>query len=197
MTDRQIKNIRTKIDKIKKALSADKRRWGGQYDDSRGLRYLPPEQYLKIQDYSGALRYFNWFQKTFPDEIGYPDFLFEWTITLYYTSKIKDAEKKAYQTFFSNTYYFDKFFNRPIIPIDKSESSNWQAPEMADNFAYSADQSALKDFAIWLLGIIHSDNFAQTSKSFIELNRQLKDEPVGPKRSEIIRRLNLVEQNCV
>jgi len=99
MTDRQIKSVQTKIDKIKKALAADKRRWGGQYDDSRGLRYLPPELYLKIQDYSGALKYFNWFNKNFPDDCGYPDFMFEWTITLFYNSKLKDAEKKLMKRF--------------------------------------------------------------------------------------------------
>ena len=64
MTPKQIERIQNKIVKIKRALAADKRRWGGYYDDSRGLRYLAPEQYIKIRDYKGALRYFNWFNKT-------------------------------------------------------------------------------------------------------------------------------------
>jgi hypothetical protein len=103
MTPKQADRIRNKIIKIKKALAADKKRWGGFYDDSRGLRYLPPELYLKIEDYKGASRYFTWFEKNFPDDIGMPGFLFEWIVALYKTGKIKKAEKKALQTFFSNT----------------------------------------------------------------------------------------------
>ena len=61
MTPKQAEKLRDKILKIKRALSADKRRWGGVYDDSRGLRYLHPEIFLRLQDYTGALKYFKWF----------------------------------------------------------------------------------------------------------------------------------------
>ena len=44
MTSKQIERIKKKITKIKQALAADKRRWGGFYDDSQGLRYLPPPE---------------------------------------------------------------------------------------------------------------------------------------------------------
>ena len=99
MTPKQRERIQIKIAKIKKELAADKKRWGGFYDDSRGLRYLPPELYLKIQDYSGAQRYFNWFSKNFPEDSGYPVFLFEWAITLFKTGKIKNAEDKILETY--------------------------------------------------------------------------------------------------
>jgi hypothetical protein len=171
MTDRQIKSVRTKIDKIKKALSADKRRWGGQHHDGRGLRYLLPEQYLKLHDYSGALKYFNWFNKNFPDDSGYPDFLFEWTITLFYCGKLIEAEKKAFATYFCNAYYFDKFFNKRIIRIDTWHSSNWEHPEMTEGFIYSTSQTELADFSAWLQTFIRSDNFTQTIKHYNELNK--------------------------
>jgi len=44
MTPKQEERIRNKIARIRKELAADKKRWGGFYDDSRGLRYLPPER---------------------------------------------------------------------------------------------------------------------------------------------------------
>ena len=99
MTPKQIERIQIKIATIKRALAADKRQWGC-YDDSRGLRYLPPALYLKLQDYKGAMRYFNWFHKIFDDDAGYPMFLFEWTITLFKNGKRKEAEKMALKTFF-------------------------------------------------------------------------------------------------
>ncbi len=51
----------------------------GAFDDSRGLKYLTLEYYIKIQDYNGGLNYTRWFQRNFPDDIGFPEFLFEWT----------------------------------------------------------------------------------------------------------------------
>ena len=105
MTPKQAERIQEKITKMKKELAADKRRWGGFYDDSRGLRYLPPALYIKLGDYSGAKRYFNWFAKNFPDDMGYPVFLFEWTLTLFKTQKMAEAEQKAQETYRANTSY--------------------------------------------------------------------------------------------
>jgi hypothetical protein len=196
MTERQINSVRTKIDKIKKALAADKRQWGGQYHDGRGLRYLPPQHYLKLQDYSGALKYFNWFHKNFPDDSGYPDFLFEWTIALFYCGKLADAEKKAFSTYFGNAYYFDKYFNKPITRIDKWHGSNWQTIEMTDEFIYSSSQTNLTEFSIWLSQFINTDNFKQTIKAHNDIELQLIDEPTGPKRTELVRRLYLIKNNA-
>ena len=82
MTDKQVERVRKKIEKFKKALAADKKFWGGEYHDGGGIRYIITEQYIKIQDYKGGLRYLNWFHKTFPDDGGFPVFLFEWTFIL-------------------------------------------------------------------------------------------------------------------
>jgi len=195
MTDRQINSVRTKIEKIKKALADDKRHWGGQYHDGRGLRYLPPEYYLKIEDYAGALRYFNWFQKNFPDDSCFPDFLFAWTITLFYKDKLEDARKMAYRTYFRNTYLFDKYFGRPIVPTEKWEGSNLETPEYAEHFSYSSADNKLVAFTEWLRKLTNSDDFRQISKTFIDLNRRLKYLPAGVERTEIIRRLNIIEKN--
>jgi hypothetical protein len=48
--------------------------------------------YVQLGDYAGGLRYTRWFDKNFPDDIGYPDFLFEWTIILFRNAKLKEAE---------------------------------------------------------------------------------------------------------
>ena len=82
MTPKQIERVRSKIKQIRATFAAEKRKFGA-YDDSRGLRYLPLEYYIKLQDYKGGLTYTRWFQKNFPDDIGFPDFLFEWTIILF------------------------------------------------------------------------------------------------------------------
>lgn len=114
MTEKQQERIRLKIKKIKSELATDKKRWGGFYDDSRGLRYLSLEYYIKLKDYSGSKRYLNWFYKNFPDDGGFPEFLFECSIILFYSGKLKDAQRQLFETFTSNTYVIDNFLGNPI-----------------------------------------------------------------------------------
>lgn len=186
MTPKQAERIVNKIQKIKAALAADKKQWGGFYHDGQGLRYLPPRLYIQLSDYTGGLRYLNWFTKNFPDDSGFPDFLFEWTIILYKTRRPKEAEKKAFETFTSNTYLFDKFFERPITPIEKWEGSNLdKASFAADYFDYSYKQPHLTDFAEWLDTFTRGEKFQALSAKFIELRIQLKTEGDYHKRSQL------------
>src|SRR5690349_5782845 len=119
-TPKQIERLKKKISDIRKTLASEKKKFGA-CDDSRGLRYIPLRYFIELGDFSGGLTYTKWFAKNFPDDMGFPDFLFEWTIILFKNGKIKEAEKKAFQTFCSNTYLFDKYFCKPILPVNKWE----------------------------------------------------------------------------
>ena len=185
MTEKQVERIQNKIKKIKRELAADKKQWGGFHRDSRGIRYLPPALYLKINDYSGALRYFNWFHKNFPDDSGFPIFLFEWIIALFKKKKIKEAEKKAMETFYANTYLIDKFLGNKLIDVIKNESSNWENSSLTEYLEYSKEQEELSDFYDWLKDFTTSDTFCNFSNKYIEIEQILNDEPMGEKRSNL------------
>ena len=45
----------------------------------------------------------RWFDKKFDDEIGYPDFLFEWTVLLFKNGQLRETERKAAQPHYLNT----------------------------------------------------------------------------------------------
>lgn len=187
LTEKQQEKIRTKIKKIKAALAADKKRWGGYYDDSRGLRYAPPQLYIKLEDYSGGLRYVNWFNKNFPDDGCYPDFLLEWTIILFKTGRLKEAEKKAFHTYCNNIYLFDKFFNKETIATEFWEASNLESHEFASSVsAYTHLQENLIDFSEWLENTIKSEKFTQHCTQFIKLRKQLDMESDREKRWQLI-----------
>jgi hypothetical protein len=175
MTPDQQERLKNKIRLIKAFLTEDKRRLSGSHQDERGLRYTPPRLYIQLGDYSGGLRYFNWFNKNFPGDFGYPHFLFEWTVILFKIGKLREAEKKAFQTFTRNTYLFDKFFDRPIKPIDKWEGSNLEGADFAlHSFTYSHQQDHLSDFAAWLDEFIHSEKFLLMANTFIDIQKRLK-----------------------
>jgi hypothetical protein len=195
MTRNQEDRIRTRIERIKNALSADKKHWGGYYHDGQGLRYLLPELYIKIEDYNGSLKYFRWFTKAFPDDSGFPFFLFEWTITLFKTGKIKDAEMKALETFMSNTYLLDKFLGKELLYFDKWEGSNWERQDLVNDLPYKQDQEQLHDFANWLAQYTSSDSFYKITQEFIEIAIKLKVEPVGRKRTILANRQSKLLEN--
>ncbi len=186
MTPKQVERIQAKIKKIKAELAADKKRWGGFYDDSRGIRYMPLELYIKIEDYSGGLRYMNWFNKNFPEDCGFPEFLFEWTIILYKNGKFLEAEKKAFQTFCSNTYVLDKYFSRPIVAIDKYEGSNIETTAYTENFNYSQNQIELADFTKWLRDLVEGEKFKRLFTKYLALYKLLKDEHEYENRHKLI-----------
>ncbi len=186
MTPKQIERIQNKIVKIKRALAADKRRWGGYYDDSRGLRYLAPELYIKIKDYKGALRYFNWFNKTFDDDMGFPFFLFEWSITLFKNGKLKEAEKKMYQAILRSESLIEKFLEQDYFSPHTTEKSSKDIIALLNNQLYDFSDAEFKDFSEWLSEIIASPNFEQQLNAYLAIEKKLKTEPVGDVRSELV-----------
>lgn len=186
MTPKQIERIKNKIALIRKELAADKKRWGGFYDDSRGLRYLPPELFIKIKDYKGGLRYLRWFDRTFSDDSCYPNFLFEWMLILYKTNNCREAENKALVTYASNSYIFDAFLGKELKKIQKAESSNWQQASLLDHFEYSCEDDELKDFATWLVHFMSSDKYRDFVEVLTQIDIALESEPVGKKRSKLV-----------
>lgn len=194
MTPKQEERIRNKIKKIKAALAADKKLWGGFHHDGQGLRYAPPRLYIQLGDFSGGLRYLNWFNKNFPDDSGYPDFLFEWTVILFKTGRLKEAEKKAFQTFTMNTYLFDKFFGRPVNKIEKREFSNLEITKYAtDYFDYSCKQEYMSDFGEWLDKLIQTEKFNALTNKYIDIHKLLKNEDNFEKRGYLLKKARKLE----
>ena len=100
---------------------------------------------------------------------------------------MKEAEKMVFKAFCSNTYIFDKFFDKPIMPIDKYESSNIDIPQYAiESFNYSFKQANLMDFAEWLKQFIETGKFILLSQKYIDIYRQLNLEHDSQTRRNLI-----------
>jgi tetratricopeptide (TPR) repeat protein len=188
VTEKQEQRLKDKIKNIKKALAADKKRWGGYYDDSGGLRYAPPEIYMKLKDYKGALRYFNWFDKNFPDDSGNPGFFFEYTLTLFKRNYIEKAEKKALKTFLANPYLLDYFLERKLMEGDINSYSGWHRESLEKFFIYNKTDNELQSFAQWLETFIESSKFLEIKREFLEIEKKLQNEPKGHARCLLIKR---------
>lgn len=192
MSPKQAERLRKQVADVKRFLAAEKRKFGA-YDDSPGYRYFPPKCFVQLGDYAGGLRYVRWFDKNFPDDIGYPDFLLEWTILLFKNARLKEAERKAIQTYCSNTYLFDQFFGRPIVPLAKWEGSNVETPAQARLLPYSSSQPALLDFADWLSGFLATARFSAFSAEYLRLSRELRAATEYPARRALVEALRALE----
>ena len=185
MTEKQIEKIKKKI-KVCRARLATEKRMFGDYDDSQGLRYYIPELYLKIKDFKGALVYFRWFSKAFPDDIGYPDFNLFWSATLFENNKISDAIKKAYATAFSNTYFLDLISGRDPVQIDKSEPIGFETLDYAKSAYEDCIEDITQEFQVWISNLSELDEFKTNVNKFISLQKLIKDEPSGQLRTELL-----------
>ena len=98
------------------------------------------------------------------------------------------------ETFYSNTYLIDKFLNKEFLDFDKSENSNWEYSSLAEQLIYSKDQNELIDFADWLENFITTEKFYDFANKFIEIESILKTEPIGEKRTKLVKeRYKLIE----
>jgi hypothetical protein len=189
MTEKQRQKLRDKIEKIKRTLTAEKRRLGG-FDDSRGLRYLPMGLYVKLGDFDGGLKYLKWFDKNFPDDSGFPEFLFESTIVLFKTDNLEKAEEKALRAYFSNTFLYDKYFAREPKSLDKKTNSNTQDLDWIKDFNLTHDQDDLLEFSDWLNKFTQTEKFKRTADEFELIKKELETEPVGQRRNILVNRLH-------
>jgi hypothetical protein len=185
VTEKQIERVRTKITRVKRELAADKKRWGGYYDDSAGLRYVAPDLYLKIRDFKGAMNYFRWFAKNFPDDCCYGEFLLEWSLTLFKLGKVEDARQKVTDAYFIDTRVLNKFLGRQVTMVDETINSferDWSETQV---LGYSAKENDWADFAVWLETLLTSEPFLSLSKEYLEIQNQLKTESDPAKRGKL------------
>ena len=185
MTDKQIQKIQKRIKAYRAILTNEKKRFGG-YMDSGGIRYVIPELYLQIQDYKGAMTYFRWFSKAFPDDIGFPAFNLFWAATLFENNKIPESLRKVYETAFSNTYLLDLIAGKDVKPIDKSELIGFENLDYAKQIYKGCIELITLEFQIFLTGLIEDKGFKDNLNKYIGLQKLIKDEPVGQMRSHLI-----------
>lgn len=194
MTPKEIEKLKKKIADIRRILAAEKRRFG-RYDDSRGLRYLPTSYFVRLEDYSGGLAYLKWFNKRFPGDGGFPEFLFESAIILFKTGQRKEAGNKAFRTFCCNPYWLDRFFGRPLIQLDIFHPSNISTVEYTETLAYSSKQPDLSDFGEWLGDLMASENFTRRSNKYIDIFSRLKTETDKEMRRLLVQEAFQLEQS--
>jgi hypothetical protein len=191
MTPKQAERLTQKISAIRRTLAAEKKKFGW-YDDSRGLRYLPTRYYVQLGEFKSGLSYTRWFSKNFPDDVGFPDFLFEWTLLLFQNAKLKEAEQKAVETFCADRQLFDQFLTRPVAPAEPWEETPLPTASYATYFASLGQPIGLEKFAQWLAAFMATERFLARAAQYQHLRRQLHTEQDAEKRQALVSQLQQV-----
>jgi hypothetical protein len=178
--------LKTRIRRYEQALRRELEQLGA-YDDSSGRRYLLGPLYLQLGDLAGALRSFAWFQQAFPDDSGEPFHLLCWALALYRSGNLGAATHKLRQAMLSNLYLIPHLLGEKQRRLDIWHGTNWAEPDYLldapPEFLRLWDGPALA----WARTTYHSPEFARVRVRTIEIFEQLKHEPRGPRRSQLVR----------
>jgi hypothetical protein len=179
------KKIKERIRRYERQLRKERERIGF-IEDKSGKRYLLGPLYMILGDTEGAIRSFEWFEATFPDDIGEPFQYLCWTLALYCSGDLEAAAQKLHQTMLSNLYLIPHLLGSEQEELDIWHASNWEQVDYLQDAPPEIyglwDDEALQ----WVVETYHSPEFIQVRERYIDIYKQLKHEGPGPKRSQLV-----------
>jgi hypothetical protein len=179
------KKIRARIKRYERELRQELETYGF-IRDGYGKRYLLGPLYLLMDDLEGALESFEWFEQNFPDDAGEPVHYLCWTLALYRSGDRKRAVDKLRQTVLSNLYLIPYLLGRDQDELDIWHGSNYEEKGFLGYVPREIwvlwDVPALH----WAAETYDSPELSLVRERYIEILRQLKSEPRGPRRNELV-----------
>ncbi len=141
---------------------------------------------MMLGDLPGAVRSFEWFEQTFPNDIGEPFHSLCWTLALYRSGNTPSATRKLLQTMLLNLYLIPH-----LLGLEQKELDIWHWSNFAekDYVQYTPpeilglwDEQARE----WAKETFQSRAFSQIRARYIEIYQELKHEPRGPRRTQLV-----------
>ena len=187
--------IKARIKSYERTLKKEYKTYGF-YDDGYGKRYLLGPMYLLIGDYIGAMRSYEWFEKTFPDDSGEPYQSLCWILALYKTDNKKKAREKLIMTMFMNIYLIPF-----ILDIEQPKLPIWHGSNLAEKLYALECPKELID--LWetesiefLKGLWLSPEIKKIREEYISLLTELNKEKQNAKRGMILNKISLLEKGA-
>lgn len=181
------RKIKERIRGYERAFAREMREFD-MIDDSSGKRYLLGLLYLMLNDVDGASQSFKWFEKAFPDDSGEPLQYLCWTITLLRKDEIPAATDKLIQTMLKNLYLIPHVLGLKPERLDIWHGSNYKDIEYLSYLPPAAMKLWTEGELDWISRLYNSSQFQAIRERYIEIQKQLKTEPRGPRRTELVDR---------
>lgn len=161
--------------------------------DGAGKRYLLGLLYLLIDDIEGALSSYQWFEETFPDDTGDPLQYLCWTLALYRNGSTDAASNKLIQTMLANVYLLPHVLGLSPTRLDIWHGSNYEDIDFLSYLPPVTMELCTREELDWISKEYHSDEFTLVRDTYIDIHRQLKAEPRGQRRTELVRQASKLE----
>ena len=180
------RKIQATIKRYERALQKEQNAYGS-IRDGAGKRHLLGPLYLLKGDLAGSLRSFAWFEQQFPEDTGEPGQYLCWTLALYQHGEQQAATVKLRQTMLMNLYVIPHLLGIQQPRLDIWHNSNWTEPDYIAFIPPEFFQMWDKDAQAWARELYHSAIFVEVRTRYIEIFTQLQHEPVGPKRTQLVK----------
>jgi hypothetical protein len=181
--------------KIKRRINSYKRKLRqeqmerGTISDGYGKRYLIGPLYLVLGDLQGAVAAFEWFEETFPEDVGEPFHCLCWALALYRSGDVPGATRKLLEAMLSNVYMIPHLLGIEQRDLDLWHGSNWEEKrylQYAPDEIWSLwDKEALD----WARETYTSEELRRVRAKYITLSEELKTQPTGSKRHRLVSEL--------
>jgi tetratricopeptide (TPR) repeat protein len=180
--------IKARIKSYESALKKEYKTYGF-YDDGYGKRYLLGPLYVLLGDYEGAIKHLEWFEKTFPDDIGDPYQYLCWILVLYKVGDQVKTREKVFQTMFMNLYLIPF-----ILGIDQPNLPIWHGSNLAEKlYALECPKELIKlwdtEARNFLNEVWFNPETEKIRNQYILLLKELNTENDRDKRGGIIKKI--------
>ncbi|MFC1714282.1 hypothetical protein ACFL6S_11495 [Candidatus Poribacteria bacterium] len=185
--------IRARAKRYERELRKEKELHGSIHDGG-GKRHRLGILYMFLEDNVEALKSFRWFEKTFPDDVGEPYQYLCWTLALYRAGDKEAAKGKLIQTMLKNLYLLPRLLGIKQEILDIWHSSNWDEKEYAESAAPEIFELWTDEEKEWVRKVYNTQEVEEIRSRYIEIQRQLKTEPIGAKRTELVMEASRMER---
>lgn len=186
------RKIRERIRRYERAFIKELQEFD-MISDGSGKRYLLGPLYLILNDIEGAYKSYEWFEKTFPDDVGEPLQYLCWTITLLRKDNINKASNKLIETMLKNLYLIPHMLGLNSERLDIWHGSNYEDIGYLSYLPPVVMELCTEKELDWISKKYYSEKFTAIREKYIGIYKHLKTEPRGPKRTELVKQASKLE----
>ncbi len=182
------KQIRARIRRYEAGLEREKSKYGA-YNDGAGKRYFIGPLYLAMGDLAGAIDAFRWYECEFPDDMGDAGHSLCWALALYRNDDREASAEKLRAVMFQNKFVLPKLLGKDggdVLVSDETDAFTMAEVEYIPTVFFAMWNEAEIG---WAREQYEGKEFSGARSRFVEIERLLETEPVGPLRTKLVREL--------
>ncbi|MFZ9595973.1 MAG: tetratricopeptide repeat protein [Bdellovibrionia bacterium] len=177
------KKLKARIGAYKRALAKP------NCDDGYGKRFLVGHMYLLLGDHDGALQFYDWYTKKFPEDGVEPLNHVTWALASYRSGKIEDAQRKLKEAATRNPHIWDWLRGDSMDRWDIEYGCNFDEPEYLHEAPPEILELWTPEELNWVCEYSMTEEVVSLMAELTSIRRELKGLRPGPRRTAVCERL--------